>query len=358
MSIRSQNKLINNKPAAYGFHMPAEWEAHAATWLTWPHDEAHWPGKFEVVAPYWARMVKELETGENVHILIHDDETERVATGTMERAGVAGHRVHLHRVRNNFSWARDHGPIFLKNNAGQVSISHWQYNAWGQKYAYDLDNAIPARIARLTELPMIEAPMVLEGGSIDVNGLGTLLTTRSCLLNPNRNPHLTKEQIEQNLKDYLGVRHILWLHDGIAGDDTDGHVDDLARFVGPRTAVAVVEENSQDENHAPLAENLNLLRAMTDQDGNPLDIIELPMPAPVIYQNQRLPASYANFYIGNEVVLLPTFNDPNDQKAIDALQKVFPTRRIAAIDARDLIWGLGAFHCVTQQQPVGTWNSA
>lgn len=341
-------------PSLQGFRMPAEWEPHAATWLTWPHDEAHWPGKFPTVPPVWTRMVRELETAEDVDILIHDEATHAAATEAMAKAGVIGRRVHLHRVPNNFAWTRDHGPIFLKNRQGQLLISHWKYNAWGNKYAYDLDALIPAHVARLTGIPLVEAPMVLEGGSIDVNGLGTLITTEACLLHPNRNPQITRAHIEQKLKDYLGVTHILWLQDGIVGDDTNGHVDDLTRFVGPRTVVTVVEENSHDENYAPLQENLRRLRHMTDPDGRPLEIIELPLPAPVLYADTRLPASYANFYIGNEVVLLPIFGDPSDQKAVDALQRIFPERRIAAIYARDLIWGLGAFHCVTQQQPAAS----
>lgn len=340
-----------DKPAAQGFRMPAEWEPHAATWLTWPHDEAHWPGKFATIPPIWARIVKELESGEDVHILIHNAQTEIVAERAMQKAGITGRRVHLHRAPNSFSWARDHGPIFLKDAAGRTLICHWRYNAWGKKYAYKLDRAIPEHVARITGLPKVEAPMVLEGGSIDVNGLGTVLTTESCLLNANRNPQLSQAEIEQNLKDYLGVRHILWLKEGIVGDDTDGHVDDLARFVGPRTVVTVVEKRVNDENYGALRENLKRLRGMTDQDGQELEIIELPMPAPVIFDGVRLPASYANFYIGNEVILLTAFQDPQDQIAADALQKAFPTRRIAVIDARDLVWGLGAFHCVTQQQP-------
>jgi len=338
-------------PAAQGFRMPAEWEPHEATWLTWPHDAAHWPGKFEPIPPIWARLVKELERGEDVHILIHDDATEAAATAAMDRAGVIGRRVRRHRVLNNFSWARDHGPIFVRDGRGRRLITHWRYNAWGEKYAHDLDDAIPAAVARVTGLPAVDVPMVLEGGAIDVNGCGTLLTTEACLLHPNRNPQWRRPRIEQTLRDNLGVSNILWLGEGIAGDDTNGHVDDLARFVGPRTVLAVVEEDAADENYGPLRENLGRLGRMTDQDGRPLEVIEVPLPAPVVWEGMRLPASYANFYIGNEVVLLTTFNDPNDQKAVDALQRAFPTRRVAAVDARDLIWGLGAFHCVTQQQP-------
>ncbi|MBI1745486.1 MAG: agmatine deiminase family protein [Acidobacteria bacterium] len=346
--------IFLGKPSEHGYYMPAEWEPHAATWLTWPHDEAHWPGKFDSIPPIWARMVKELEIGEEVHILIHDDQTHASACDALEKAGVIGRQVRLHRVPNNFSWARDHGPIFLKDSEGHALITHWPYNAWGNKYAYDLDCKIPAHIARITGLPIAQAPMILEGGAIDVNGKGTLLTTEACLRHPNRNPHLGSVEIEQNLKDYLGVRHVLWLHDGIIGDDTNGHVDDLTRFVAPATVVTSIEDDNGDPNYLPLRENLKRLQRMTDQAGRPLRVIELHLPAPVIYEDMRLPASYANFYIGNEVVLLTAFNDRRDQAAIDVLQAAFPTRRIAALYARDLIWGLGAFHCVTQQQPLAS----
>lgn len=332
--------------------MPAEWEPHAATWLTWPHDEAHWPGIFERIPAFWARMVKELETGEDVHILIHDDDTKRNAHEELENAGVHSERVHLHRAPNNFSWTRDHGPIFLKHEDGRVMLSHWRFNGWGEQWPHDLDEHIPEHIADITGFERAEIPMVLEGGSIDVNGRGTLLTTSSCLLNKNRNPELTKEQIERYLRETLGVRHILWLGGEIVGDDTSGHVDDLTRFVAPGTVVTVVESDPHDENFAALQENLTLLRSMKDQDGTPLTVIELPLPSPVILGGTRLPASYANFYIGNAAVLLPVFDDPNDAIAIEALTRAFPDRRVVPINARDLVWGFGAFHCVTQQQPA------
>lgn len=332
--------------------MPAEWEAHEATWLTWPHDEAHWPGKFERIPSIWARMAKELEAGEDVHIIIHDKATRAVTDKELERAGVNGRRVHLHDFANNFSWARDHGPIFVKNTEGKRLITHWKYNAWGGKWAHDLDRNIPEEVARWTGIPRAQCPQVLEGGSIDVNGAGTILTTESCLLHPNRNPNLTREEIEKNLCDYLGVTKVLWLGEGIEGDDTDGHVDDLTRFVEARTVVTMIEESSSDLNYKPLHENVKRLSKMTDQAGKALEILEIPLPAPIHYDGMRLPASYANFYVGNEVVLLPVFQDPNDQRAVDTLERIFPNRKIVAIDARDLIWGLGAFHCVTQQQPA------
>lgn len=332
--------------------MPAEWEPHAATWLTWPHDEAHWPGKFHVVHPIWARMVKELETGEDVRIIIHDDDTECIARAAMDKAGVVGRRVHLHRAPNNWSWVRDHGPTVVVNAHGERRLLHWRFNGWGEKWPHDLDATVPFAIERATGIPRVEIPMVLEGGSIDVNGAGTLVTTASCLLNPNRNPAMSKDAIEGALCKHLGVAHVIWLDHEVAGDDTSGHVDDMTRFIGPRTVLTVVERDAHDENHAALAANARTLAAARDQDGRPLDVVTVPLPAPVIHDGTRLPASYANFYIANDVVLLPVFNDPADTAAALALARAFPTRRIAAIDARDLVWGFGAFHCVTQQEPL------
>ncbi|OGJ56155.1 hypothetical protein A2706_02435 [Candidatus Peribacteria bacterium RIFCSPHIGHO2_01_FULL_51_35] len=334
------------------YRMPAEWEPHAATWLTWPHDEAHWPGLFEKIPPIWARITKELIAGEDVHILIHDTKTEKIAEKELKDAGATGDRIHLHRVLNNFSWARDHGPIFVKNANGDVRITHWMYNAWGEKWMYDMDEHIPSIVSKLIDMPETRIPMVLEGGSIDVNGKGSLLTTTSCLLHKNRNPQLKKNQIEQHLKEHLGVTNVLWLGDGIVGDDTNGHIDDMTRFIGEKEIFTVIEENKDDENHAPLKANLDLLKEMTDQDGNPFMIHAVPMPAPLFHEGIRLPASYSNFYIGNAVVLLPVFNDLHDSEAINVLKKAFPTRKIVPIDARDLVWGFGAFHCVTQQQPT------
>jgi agmatine deiminase len=345
-------------PAQRGFRMPAEWEPHEATWLTWPHDEAHWPGKFERVPPIWARMVRELESGEDVHLLVADAGVERSARRALEREGVRGERVFLHHVPSNFAWARDHGPIVLTAEDGDRLLVDWGFNAWGGKWRHELDDTIPRAVAELTGLPRVPGPMILEGGSIDVNGAGTLLTTESCLLHPNRNPRLGRGQIEENLRQYLGVTQVLWLGEGIAGDDTDGHVDDFARFVGPRTVLTVGEEDPRDENHAPLADNLRRLQAMCDQEGAPLEIVTVPLPAPVVHEGARLPASYANFYVGNSVVLLPVFADPHDELAVAALERAFPTRRVVPIDSRDLIWGLGAFHCVTQQMPAARRGEA
>lgn len=338
--------------------MPAEWEPHEGTILTWPHipkgekEHPHWPGLFDHIPAVWARMVKELEQGEDVHIVIHNRETEDAATAAMKEAGVTGDRVTLHRISNQFAWARDHGPIVVKNREGKRLFLDWGYNAWGGQWPYELDDQVPTKLAKALMQPSVTIPMILEGGSIDVNGQGTLLTTEDCLLNPNRNPDLTKEQIEAQLKEHLGLKKILWLGQGIQGDDTSGHVDDLTRFVAPSTVITIVSDDPKDPDYAPLQENLKRLRTMADQDGTPLTVIPITQPKPVMVQGQRIPASYANFYIGNECVLLPVWNDPHDAAAIKVLQDCFPTRRIVPIDSRELTWGLGSFHCVTQQIPA------
>ncbi len=324
------------------FRMPAEWEPHKATWLTWPHDEAHWPGKFEKIEPVFARMAHELAQSEEVHIAIHDDLVQKSAESHLKTFN----NIFLHRIPNNFAWARDHGPIFVHDQNNKIQILNWQYNAWGDKYAHDLDDQIPVHISKITNIPHIDIQMVLEGGSIDVNGSGTLLTTSSCLLNPNRNPTLSKDEIEANLKKYLGLDQIIWLENEIAGDDTNGHIDDMTRFVSKNKIITMVEENPADINHACLQKNLDLLKKTS------FKIIPIHMPSPVIHENTRLPASYANFYIANTIVLLPTYNCPQDKLAISTLQKLFPTRKIVPIDCTDLIWGLGSFHCLTQQQPA------
>ena len=341
-------------PRVLGFRMPAEWEPHAGTWLSWPRAEGiSFPGLYDRVPALWLRMVEELSQGEDVHVNVLDAEDEsRVATLVDASPAVVRARVHLHRIPTNEPWCRDHGPIFVVR-PGELAAIDWGYNAWGGKYPpYDRDDAVPRRIAALLGVRAFSPGIVMEGGSLDVNGKGTLLTTESCLLNPNRNPTLDRAAIEGYLRDYLGVRHVIWLGDGIAGDDTDGHVDDITRFVAPDTIVTVAEDDPADENHRPLAENLARLRAARDQDGKPFTIRTLPMPGPVVREDQRLPASYANFYVGNAVVLVPTFADPNDARALAVLGECFPTRRIVGIDSRDLVWGLGAFHCATQQQPA------
>lgn len=344
-------------PAALGYSMPPEWAPHRGTWLSWPHKEASWPGRFGPVPYVFAEIVRHLVAHEEVHINVVDYDAEDAIRRVLMEKHVPPQQVHFHLHPTNDAWCRDHGPCFVQRTSGHAreeAIVDWGYNAWGDKYPpYDLDDVIPTRIGEALSLPVFHPGIVMEGGSIDVNGAGTLLTTESCLLNPNRNPRLSRPEIEQYLRDYYGVRKILWLGDGIVGDDTDGHVDDLARFVDAQTVVTVVEDDPADENYEPLQENLHRLREMTDQDGEPLQIVEMPMPRPVVWDGQRLPASYANFYVANEVVLIPTYRDPeHDAEAIDTLQHLFPTRRAIGIDCTDLVWGLGAIHCVTQQWPA------
>jgi agmatine deiminase len=340
-------------PAARGFRMPAEWEPHAATWLSWPHKESSWPGKVARIPPIWLEMVRALVRGEDVHVLVNAAAPAAEVQDLMTRGGVSQARVHLHEVPTDDAWVRDHGPIFITGADGARALVDWKYNAWGGKYPpWELDDQVPQAIAKLLGLPAFSPQMVLEGGSIDVDGRGTLLTTEACLLNPNRNPQLTRREIEQHLCDYLGARRILWLGDGIVGDDTDGHVDDLTRFVAPGVVVTVLEEDPRDENFERLQDNYRRLQSMRDATDQTLQIVTLPMPEPVSYEDTRLPASYANFYIGNAVVLAPMFGSRRDALALATLRALFPGREVVGINAVDLVWGLGAFHCVTQQQPA------
>ncbi len=345
-------------PAVLGYRMPAEWEPHAATWLSWPRPEGiSFPGGgYARAVPALVKMVGALAESEPVHINVGSVEQEaEVRRHLAVLPGGYGHVKFFH-IPTNEPWCRDHGPIFLTREGtdAPMAVANFHYNAWGWKYPpFDLDDQVPVHVAgALGGLPVYCPDIVLEGGSIDVNGAGTLLTTESCLLNPNRNPTLKKGQIERVLKDFLGVRNVLWLGDGIEGDDTDGHVDDLTRFVNRTTVVTVIEEDEHDPNHEPLDANLHRLRQMTTEEGSPLHVLTMPMPSKIVREGQRLPASYANFYIGNKVVLLPTFGDPNDAWAASVLRQALPGRRIVSIDCRELIWGLGAFHCLTQQQPA------
>jgi len=339
-------------PAARGYRMPAEWEPHAATWLSWPHKEASWPGKLARVPPIFVAMVSALSRGELVHILVNQSAPADAVRALLTRAGVPAERVRLHEVPTDDAWIRDHGPIFVTGDGGLAAID-WGFNAWGGKYPpWDQDDRVPQAVARLLAIRAFSPGMILEGGSIDVDGRGTLLTTEACLLNPNRNPRLSRTEIEQYLCDHLGARRILWLGDGIVGDDTDGHIDDLARFVAPGVVVTVREDDPRDPNHALLEDNYQRLQSMRDVSGAALRIVTLPMPEPVEHEGARLPASYANFYIANAVVLVPVFGSRRDAAALTTLRDLFPTREIAAINAVDLVWGLGAFHCLTQQQPA------
>ena len=338
---------MKGTPAALGYRMPAEWERHTATWLSWPRREGiSFPDSFDRVLPALRAMVKALIESEQVCINVCNGAHEAEARAALKDVDPA--RVTFHRIPTNEPWCRDHGPIFLTRDVDpKLAVVDWDYNAWGNKYPpFDLDEVVPTCVAEILKLPVFYPRMILEGGAIDVNGAGALLTSESCLLNKNRNPNLTREQIEARLRDFFGVREILWLGDGIAGDDTDGHIDDLARFVSDRTVVTVVEEDRDDENFAPLQKNLARLHEMK------IDIVTLPMPKKIVREDLRLPASYANFYIANNCVLVPTFADPADEIALSILRELFPNRHVIGLDCRELIWGLGTFHCLTQQQPA------
>jgi agmatine deiminase len=353
-------------PAALGYRMPAEWEPHAATWLSWPRREGiSFPDSFHRVMPALQAMVEALVDSEQVCINVCNDAHEAEVREVLR--GLPTERISFYFVPTNEPWCRDHGPIFLTRDErwsglapepgregapAPLAVVDWDYNAWGNKYPpFDLDEVAPTRVAKILDVPVFYPGMILEGGAIDVNGAGALLTTESCLLNKNRNPNLSREEIEQHLRDYLGVRDILWLGDGITGDDTDGHIDDLARFVSESTVVTVVEENRDDENYEPLQKNLARLRAIKI-GGRAIEVIALPMPKKIMREGLRLPATYANFYIANSCVLVPTFADPADRAALSILSERFRNRHVIGIDCRELIWGLGAFHCLTQQQPA------
>jgi agmatine deiminase len=342
-------------PAALGYRMPAEWAPHEGTWLTWPHNRETWPDKFGPVEPAVVEIVRALAPQETVHINVLDADHDRHVRALLSRAGVMG-RVELHRIPSNDAWCRDHGAIIVTRDAvadTRRAAIKCRFNGWGDKYPpYDLDDAIAERMAAQLDLPVFHADMVLEGGSIDVNGAGTLLTSEQCLLNPNRNPTMDRAGIEARLRDLFGVSTILWLGEGIVGDDTDGHVDDLARFVAPHTVVTVLETDPGDENYRALRDNRERLAGMTAAGGAPLEIVELPMPGAKYEQGRRLPASYANFYIANGVVLVPVFGDPMDREAERILAHCFPTRRVVPIECLDLVWGLGTIHCLTQQIPA------
>jgi len=351
-------------PALLGYRMPAEWERHEATWIAWPHNRDDWPGKFQPIPFIYADIVRHLARGEQVRIIVNDASHQRSAERTLKHAHVQLDRVEFFRWKTDRVWTRDSGPIFVTRDKNpKLAITHWQFNGWAKYPNYKKDEKLPALIGRKLgleswppELKVNGKPRraVLEGGSIDVNGRGTMLTTEECLLSDvqERNPGATREQLEQMFADYLGVTKTIWLGSGIAGDDTHGHVDDISRFVSPDTIVTAVEKNSSDPNHAPLQDNLQRLRSATDQDGKRFKVIELPIPSPVWFRGQRLPASYANFYIANAVVLVPTFNDLYDKAALSILGELFPDRDVVGIYCGDFIWGLGAIHCATQQQPA------
>jgi len=341
--------------------MPAEWAPREATWLAWPHNKNDWPGKFAAIPWVYAEIVRHLHTGERVNILVQNDVAETRAASILGKNAVDLKRVTFIRLPTDRVWTRDYGPIFIVSPAGEVGYTHWKFNAWAKYEDWRHDTLIPAKLSRKLKMPVWRPEhggrrVVLEGGSIDVNGDGLLLTTEECLLSPiqERNPGFSRDDYEAIFRDYLGVEKVLWLGDGIAGDDTHGHVDDLARFVRPHTIALAVADDPNDANFRATRDNLDRLRGLTDKKGRKFEIVALPMPAPLIFRGQRLPASYANFYIGAEKVLVPTFNDGNDRRALGILGELFPDRKVVGIHAVDLVWGLGTLHCMTQQQPRGT----
>jgi agmatine deiminase len=347
--------IYQETPRQLGYRFPAEWESQGATWFSWPHKEESWPGRFAPIPDVFTEIVRILAAHQHVNINVLDRSMHDDVMGRLIKAGVDETRFTLYLIPTDDAWCRDHGPAFVVNpTAGEpLAVIDWGYNAWGNKYPpYDQDDVVPTKVAEYCRLPLFYPGIIMEGGAIDVNGQGCLLTSTSCLLNPNRNPHLSPEKIEWYLREYYNVEKILWVEEGIAGDDTDGHIDDSARFVNPTTIVAVVEDNKKDENYHPLKNNLARLKAMIDLAGNPFRIVELPMPRPFEFDGQRVPASYANFLIANGVVLVPTFRDHHDGAALAILRKEFPERQVIGIDCYDLIWGLGTLHCISQQEPL------
>jgi agmatine deiminase len=342
-------------PKDLGYYFPAEFAPHTATWLSWPHKEASWPGKIDVIYPYYAQFIRELALSEKVRINVANEAMKAFALKYIQEAGADLNNVEFFMHPTNDAWCRDHGPAFLINPNADIKkvIVDWGYNAWGNKYPpFDLDDVIPTLIGQHYNLPVYNPDIVMEGGSVEFNGKGTLLTSTACLLNPNRNPHLNQQQIENYLYNYYGVEQVLWVDEGIIGDDTDGHIDDTVRFVNEDTVLTVIEDNKDDENYGLLQHNLKQLQAMRLLSGKQLNIVELPMPDAVVYEDQRLPASYANFYIANQSVIVPTFRCDKDEEALQIIQDCFTDRKVVGIDSTEIIWGLGSFHCLSQQEPA------
>ncbi len=357
-------------PRALGYRVPAEWEPHEATWLAWPHNSEDWPGKFQSIPWLYAEIVRMLAARECVHLIVENAATKKRVVSILQRAGANLDQVNFHSWPTDRGWTRDSGPIFVRNSDGGVALTDWRFNAWAKYSDWRLDDKLPGRVTRLLGVPSWQPSIqfekgakhsvVLEGGSIDVNGTGSLLTTEECQLSEvqQRNPGVSREQLERVFYDYLGIDQTIWLGRGIVGDDTHGHIDDIARFVAATTIVAAVEPDRRDPNHAPLAENLSRLKSVRTPQGKQFTVVELPMPRPVVFRGQRLPASYANFYVANGLVLVPTFHDPNDRAALNTLAEVFPGREVIGVHSVDLIWGLGALHCMTQQQPAALTSKA
>jgi len=347
-----EGQLIRKTPSELGYSMPAEWEKHDAIWLSWPYDPATFPDRVKKAEETYVQIVKAIHESEYVNLFVKNDKMKKKVTNLFNQNKINLERIHYFQYNYADVWFRDYGPTFVIKGNKKLAMIHWIFNSWGEKYSELLkDNKIPKIIKREMRLRCFEPNIVLEGGSIDVNGKGTLLTTEQCLLNKNRNPHLGKQGIEEILRDNLGVRHIIWLKEGIIGDDTDGHIDDIARFVDPTTIVCAYEEDKNDKNHAILKENYEVLIKSVDQDGNKLRIVKLPMPGFVGENEERLPASYTNFYIGNSVVLVPIFQHKNDEVALSIMQDLFPNRKVIGINCVDLVIGFGTIHCISQQQP-------
>ncbi|MGE3956504.1 MAG: agmatine/peptidylarginine deiminase [Vicinamibacterales bacterium] len=352
-------RVLPGTPAEHGFSFPAEWTPHAATWISWPRPEGiSFPGFYHRSIQDVVRVIRAITPFEPVHLNVPNANYARIVRETLRTGGVNLRRIVLHEIRTNENWTRDHGPAFvqrLRRGRIETAVVDWGFNAWGGKYPpWDADDAVPTKVAGELGLPVFNADIVMEGGAVDFNGEGTVLTTTSCLLNRNRNPGRSRAEIEQYLRAYYGQRHVIWLGEGIEGDDTDGHVDDLARFVDARTIVTAVEHDPQDANFRVLAANRRRLARVRDAEGRPFEIVELPMPRPVVHEGMRLPATYVNFYFVNGAVLVPTFGDrERDGEALRILRGVLRGRRVIGVDCRALIWGLGAIHCLTQQQPHG-----
>ncbi len=343
-----------NVPRTLGYRFPAEWEKHEATWLTYPYLDDSFPGKLESIYVPYIEFIKQISLGEKVRINVSDQIHKQKLISQLYVAGVNLSAIEIFLHATNDVWCRDHGPAFIVNPDAKdkKAIVSWEFNAWGGKYPSELDNQIPDKIASYFKLPIYHPGIIMEGGSVEFNGKGVILTSKACLLNINRNAKLTQAQIETCLCDYYGANQILWLGDGIAGDDTDGHIDDITRFVNEDTVVTVVETNEYDENYQPLQTNLEELKKMRLLNGNQLNIIELPMPNPQYWEGRRLPASYANFYIANSAVIVPTFRCIQDEIALEILSKIFKDRNVVGIDSVDIVWGLGSFHCLSQQEPA------
>lgn len=348
--------MSDQTPRELGYYFPAEFAPHEATWLSWPHKEASWPDKIHTIFPYYAQFVKYLALSEKVRINVADEKMKAFAMGYLELANVNLEHVEFFFHPTNDAWCRDHGPAFLLHKTeAKKAIVDWGYNAWGNKYPpYDLDDVVPTLIGKHFGLPVFHPGIVMEGGSVEFNGAGTVMTSTACLLNENRNPHLNQSQIEQFLCDYYGQQQVLWVDEGIVGDDTDGHIDDTVRFVNEDTVITVIESNKEDENYSLLQHNLQQLKAMRLPTGKQLNIIELPMPDLMVWEDQRLPCSYANYYISNKFVIVPTFRSKKDDVAMQIIQSAHPEREVVGIDSTEIIWGLGSFHCLSQQEPAVT----